>query len=313
MLAFLFPGQGSQFVGMGKAWRDSHDYVKEIFDQADEALSFSLSKLIFEGPAEELQKTANTQPAILTTSIATHEVLKRADIVPQVTAGHSLGEYASLVTAGALEFGDAVRLVRLRGQFMQEAVPLGQGGMMAVLGLDAEKTVEGCRLAQEAGAGIVEVANFNSPGQVVVAGESQALKKAQETLKDLGAKRCMMLPVSAPFHCSLMIPAGERLAEELAKITIKDPLIPVVANVNTEYVKSGEQVRELLIRQVSSPVLWEQSMRKLIADGCDVCVEIGPGNVLTGLMKKINRQSKNFNCNGEGDPSVLISSLRELL
>jgi len=204
-----------------------------------------------------------------------------------------------------------VRLVRLRGQFMQEAVPLGQGGMMAVLGLDADKVVEGCRMAAEAGT--VEAANFNGPGQVVVAGEVNALKKTQETLKSLGAKRCMMLPVSAPFHSSMMIPAGEKLAVELAKVEIKDPEVPVLANINADYYNSAEQVQDGLIRQVSNPVLWEQSMRRFIADGYDLFVEIGPGNVLTGLLKKIDKQSKFININGEGEPEALIAQLKEAL
>ncbi len=311
MLAYIFPGQGSQFVGMGKAWYDNYDFVREIFDTADRALGFALTELIFEGPADELQKTANTQPAILTTSIAMHELLKRAGIRPAATAGHSLGEYSALVAAGSLEFSDAVRLVRMRGQFMQEAVPLGQGGMMAVLGLDFDKVVEGCRLAAEAGT--VEAANFNSPGQVVVAGEINALKKAQETLKSLGAKRCMMLPVSAPFHSSMMIPAGERLAVELAKVEIKNPEVPVLANINADYYTTAEQVRDGLIRQVSNPVLWEQSMRCFIADGYNLFVEIGPGNVLTGLLKKIDKQSKFINVNGEGEPKPVIARLKEVL
>jgi [acyl-carrier-protein] S-malonyltransferase len=296
---------------MGKAWYDNYDFVREIFDTADRALGFALTELIFEGPAEELQKTANTQPAILTTSIAIHELLNRAGIRPAATAGHSLGEYAALVAAGALEFSDAVRLVRMRGRFMQEAVPLGQGGMMAVLGLDSDKVVEGCRLAAEVGT--VEAANFNCPGQVAVAGEINALKKAQETLKSLGAKRCMLLPVSAPFHSSMMIPAGERLAAELAKVEIKDPEVPVLANINADYYATAEQVRDGLIRQVSNPVLWEQSMRRFIADGYDMFVEVGPGNVLTGLLKKIDKQSKFINFNGEGEPEPVIARLKEAL
>ncbi len=311
MLAYIFPGQGSQFVGMGKAWYDNYDFVREIFHAADQALGFALTELIFEGPADELQKTANTQPAILTTSIAMHELLKRAGIRPVATAGHSLGEYSALVVAGALKFSDAVRLVRMRGQFMQEAVPLGQGGMMAVLGLNSDKVVEGCRMAAEAGT--VEAANFNCPGQVAVAGEINALKKAQETLKSLGAKRCMLLPVSAPFHSSMMKPAGERLAVELARVEIKDPEVPVLANINADYYTTAAQVRDGLIRQVSNPVLWEQSMRRFISDGYDMFVEVGPGNVLTGLLKKIDKQSKFINFNGEGEPEPVIAQLKEAL
>lgn len=309
MLAYIFPGQGSQFVGMGKDLYDKYDYVREVFDTADRALGFSLSGLIFEGPAEELQKTVNAQPAILTASIAFYEVIRRAGVRPGAVAGHSLGEYSALVAAGSLKFSDAVRLVRLRGQFMQEAVPLGQGGMMAVLGLAPEEVEEGCRRA--ANVGIVEAANFNCPGQVVVAGENKALKRAQEIFKEMGARRCILLQVSAPFHSSMMAPAGEKLVAELARVEISDPAVPVVANITADYVYTARQVRDALVRQVSGPVLWEQSMRRLLADGCNLFVEVGPGQVLTGLLKKISRHTQSVNFQSEVEPEKVIARLKE--
>jgi [acyl-carrier-protein] S-malonyltransferase len=309
MPVFMFPGQGSQFVGMGKPLYEKYDFIREIFEIADRELDLPLTELIFNGPAEELQKTANAQPAILTVSVAMYELLKRRGFRPAAVAGHSLGEYSALVAAGALEFGDAVRLVRLRGQYMQEAVPLGRGGMMAVLGLAADQVLEGCRRA--AGAGIVEAANFNCPGQVVVAGENRALERAQVIFKEMGAKRCIPLQVSAPFHCSMMEPAGAKLARELAGVEIRDPRVPVVANVNAEYASTAGEVREALVRQVSSPVLWEQSVRRLLAGGHDVFVEVGPGQVLTGLVKKISRDARTAAFGDAVEPEKIIALLKE--
>lgn len=311
MMAFVFPGQGSQQVGMGKKLYDRYDFVREIFAVADRELGFSITELIFEGPAEELQKTANAQPAILTVSVAMHELLKRNGLRAGAAAGHSLGEYSALVAAGALQFRDAVRLVHLRGQFMQEAVPLGQGGMMAVLGLSAEEIEAGCRRASVAGT--VETANFNCPGQVVVAGETAALKRAMEIFKEMGARRCIPLQVSAPFHSSLMASAASRLQPELEKVTIEDPQIPVVANVNARYVRTAAEVREALVRQVSGAVLWEQCVQRLIDDGYRIFVEVGPGQVLTGLIKKINRAVEPVSLPGKPEVENLVARLKEAL
>jgi [acyl-carrier-protein] S-malonyltransferase len=273
----------------------------QIFKRADDALGFSLTDLCFEGPEEELNKTANTQPAVLTTRIACLEVFRRAGAPgPSALAGHSLGEYTALVAAGSLSFEDAVRLVRKRGQYMQEAVPLGTGGMAAVMGLSGAEAVEVCRRASAEG--VVEAVNLNCPGQVVVAGDLAGLKAAQVLAKEAGAKRFVPLSVSAPFHSRLMVPAGEKLAGDLAGIVINDPQVKVVANVSADYVRTGSEVRESLIKQVYSPVRWEESIRRLISDGVNTFIEIGPGKVLSGLIKKISREVKI--CNIEDQASL---------
>ncbi len=286
-VAFVFPGQGSQTVGMCKAFYDEYAVARRVFEEADEALGFSITKMCFEGPESDLRLTYNTQPAILTASTACAAVLKEKGIACDVAAGHSLGEYSALVNTGALAFADAVRIVRKRGQFMQEAVPVGEGSMAAVLGLESDKIVEICQAVEAEGGEAVQAVNFNCPGQVVIAGAVNAVNKAVEALKAAGAKRAVLLPVSAPFHSSLMQPASERLAEVLAPIEIKDITIPVVANVTAKEVTSGAEIKELLVKQAAMPVLWETSVRNMVADGVDTFVEVGPGKVLTGFTKKI--------------------------
>jgi len=281
-------------VGMGKEFYLSLPEAAAVFKRADEALGFSLSSICFEGPEEELNKTVNTQPAVLATSIACLTALRVAGgPVPSATAGHSLGEYTALVAAGSLSFEDAVRLVRKRGRYMQEAAPLGAGGMAAVLGLPGDAVVALCRKAS--GAGVVEAVNLNCPGQVVVAGDTAGLKAAELAAKEAGPGRFVPLPVSAPFHSSLMMPAGERLAGDLDFINVADPEIPVVVNVGADFVRTGPEVKASLIRQVYSPVRWEESIRRLLAAKVDTFVEIGPGRILSGLIKKISREARVYN------------------
>ena len=284
--AFLFPGQGSQSVGMGKELADNFSVAREVFEEADRALGFSISKLCFEGPEEELRKTVNTQPAILTVSVATLRVLQQAGISFDITAGHSLGEYSALVAAGVLDFADAVRLVNKRGQYMQEAVPLGEGAMAAVMGMEREKVVEICaEVEKEVGA--VQAVNFNCPGQIVIAGKTAAVEKAAAALKAAGAKRAIMLPVSAPFHSTLLQPAAAKLAVELDKVPFHEPKLPVVANVTGKIANTSHEIKQLLVTQAANPVLWEDCVAAIAASGVMSSVEIGPGKVLTGFTKKI--------------------------
>ena len=292
--AFLFPGQGSQSVGMGKDLADNFSVAREVFEEADQALGFSISKLCFEGPEDELRKTVNTQPAILTVSVAALRVLQQAEISFDITAGHSLGEYSALVAAGVLDFADAVRLVNKRGQFMQEAVPLGEGAMAAVMGMEREKVVEICaEVEKEAGA--VQAVNFNCPGQIVIAGKTVAVEKAAAALKAAGAKRAIMLPVSAPFHSTLLQPAAEKLALELEKVSFHEPKLPVVANVTGKISTNSNEIKQLLVTQAANPVLWEDCVATVAAYGATVSVEVGPGKVLTGFTKKIAPEIATFN------------------
>jgi len=289
-IAFLFPGQGSQYPGMGRELAETFPAARRVFEEADRAAGFALSRLCFEGPAEDLQLTANTQPAILAVSIAAAEVLRERGIRADYMAGHSLGEYSALVVAGALRLGDAVRLVRKRGQYMQEAVPVGRGAMAALLGMEVAAVEAVCR---EAGQGeVVSPANLNSPGQVVIAGHAAAVARAVELAKARGARRAVLLNVSAPFHCALMQSAQERLAQDLEAAQIADPQIPLVNNVDAQVVRSALAVRDGLKRQVTSPVRWEESIRVLRTQAVELFVEVGPGKVLTGLLKQIDRQAE---------------------
>jgi len=286
MVAFLFPGQGSQSVGMGREFFENFSLARRVFEEADDALHFSISKLCFQGPEEALKLTENTQPAILTTSIACLRVLQNEKgFTPRLTAGHSLGEYSALVASGGLVFSDAVRIVRLRGRFMQEAVPVGEGAMAAVLGME-RKDLE--RLCEEAaGEEVLAPANFNSPGQIVISGHTRAVERAIERVKQKG-KKAMLLAVSAPFHSPLMKGAGERLAKEIEPISVGELKIPVVTNVEAEINEDRNRVKPLLVAQVSSPVRWEESMKRMVQEGIERVFEIGPGKVLSGLMKRID-------------------------
>jgi [acyl-carrier-protein] S-malonyltransferase len=290
MIAFLFPGQGSQKVGMGQALAERFPICRETFAEADAALGEPLSALCFEGPEDRLQLTENTQPAILVMSTAVCRLVESEGVRPAFAAGHSLGEYSAHVAAGTLSFADALRTVRRRGRYMQEAVPVGQGAMAAVLMLDADAVARACEQASaELGGRIVTPANLNAPGQVVIAGHADAVALAGEKAKALGARRVIPLAVSAPFHCALMKPAEERLAADLRALAVQDPAVPVVANVDAEPKRDAASAVGALIRQVSSPVRWEQVVQRLLADGARTFVELGPGAVLTGLVKKIDR------------------------
>ena len=294
-VAFVFPGQGSQKVGMCKDFYDNYACAKKVFDEADEALGYSITKLCFEGPEEDLRLTKNTQPAILACSVAALAVMREHGLDCEIAGGHSLGEYSALVAAGVMDVRDAVVAVCKRGQFMQEAVPVGEGAMAAVMGLDPDKIVEVCQTVENECGEAVQAVNFNCPGQVVIAGAAKAVEKAAEALKAAGAKRAVPLPVSAPFHSTLMKPAAERLKEVLDKIEFRDAAFPIVANVTAEPVTKADEIRALLVKQAASPVKWEMSMRNLIKDGFDTFVEVGPGKVLTGFTRKIDRSMNALN------------------
>ncbi|MFZ5634904.1 MAG: ACP S-malonyltransferase [Bacillota bacterium] len=310
--AFIFPGQGSQYVGMGRDIYEQHPAAAVVFDRAGRALGWDMAALCFEGPEEELKKTVNAQPAILTVSVACLAVLQELGIRPHVAAGHSLGEYTALVAAGSLDFDDAVRLVRLRGKYMQEAAPLGEGGMVAVIGLETGVIAEICSAVSRQGPGVVEAVNLNCPGQVVIAGDNGSLARAVELLKEKGARRCVPLPVSAPFHSSLMKPAGDRLAAVLAAADVRTPALPVVSNVTANYHGSGEEIKKLLVRQVYSPVRWEESVGLMVRDGVSLFVEVGPGKVLTGLVRKINKDVNVINVDDIVSLEKALATLREV-
>jgi [acyl-carrier-protein] S-malonyltransferase len=285
-LAFIFPGQGSQAPGMGRDLAESFAAARAVFEEADEALGFRISELCFNGPAEDLQLTENTQPAILTASVAALRAMEAEGFPrPDFVAGHSLGEYTALVAAGALSLRDAVRTVRKRGRYMQEAVPVGEGAMAAVLGADLETVRAACDEARRGGE-VCGPANINSPGQVVIAGSAAAVERAIPLLKERGAKRAVPLKVSAPFHCALMLPAQERLAADLAGIEFKDLAVPLVTNVDAAVVGEGAGARESLVRQVSRPVRWRESVELLAREGVETFVEVGPGKVLSGLVRQ---------------------------
>ena len=292
-LAFVFPGQGAQKVGMGKDFYDNYDVAKKMFKEADEALGYSIMKMCFEGPEEDLKLTANTQPAILTISCIANEILKENGVQPEITGGHSLGEYSALVAAGVLKFQDAVALVHKRGAYMQEAVPVGEGGMAAIIGVDREKIVEICQSVSAESP--VQAVNFNCPGQIVIAGATRGVELAVEELKAAGAKKAVILPVSAPFHSTLMKPAAEKLAVELDKVTLSDARIPVVANVNAQVLTKAEDIKASLVAQAASPVLWEDCVAKMKEFGADVLLEAGPGKTLCGFNRRIDKSIKSLN------------------
>jgi [acyl-carrier-protein] S-malonyltransferase len=298
--AFLFPGQGSQFSGMGKLLAEQYHGAREVFEEADEALGFPLSRLCFEGPDEELKKTENTQPALLAVSIAAYRVLREHGIKPSIVAGHSLGEYSAMVAADSLDFADALRLVRKRGQYMQEAVPQGMGAMAAVLKL-TEAALE--RILDEAAQGeIVSAANLNSPDQVVIAGQAQAVERAMELAKTAGARRVKLLPVSAPFHCALMEPAQRKLKADLAAIRFRDLSVPLINNWQAREITTAEEARQGLYEQIPNPVRWTDTVRALAARGIKRVVEVGAGSVLLGLVRNTDSSIEGFKF---GEPADL--------
>lgn len=296
-VAFVFPGQASQYPGMGKELTEKYAVARAVFDEADKALGFSISKICFEGTEDELKLTANTQPAILTCSVAAHRVLAEKGLAPDFVAGHSLGEYSALVTAGALKFSDAVVLVRKRGTYMQEAVPPGVGAMAAIMGLSPAVVADACKRAAEKE--VCSSANLNSPEQTVISGHAGAVKRAVEIASQLGAKRAVILPVSAPFHSALMMPAQEKLAADLSKAEFRPLHVPLVTNVDADTIATGDEAREALIRQVTAAVRWEESVRMLIDEGVNTFVEVGPGRVLTGLLRQIERSVAALNVEDE--------------
>ena len=311
-LAFVFPGQGAQAVGMGKDFYEQYPIAKKLFEQADEALGYSIKDMCFEGPAEDLKLTANTQPAILTMSVIAYELLKENGVEPDVTGGHSLGEYSALVAAGALDFQDAVVLVHHRGQYMQEAVPVGQGGMAAIIGLSDDVIIDACQKASE-NAGAVQAVNFNCPGQTVIAGTTAGVEAAVETLKAAGAKKAVILPVSAPFHSTLMAPAAKKLAAELDQTTIRDAAIPVVSNYTGKLETSAADIKANLVAQADHPVKWIDCVHTMQEFGADTFVEAGPGKTLCGFNRRIDKTGiKSLNVENIESLQKTLDYLREV-
>lgn len=309
-LAFIFPGQGSQFVGMGADVIEAFPEARAFFETADQKLDFSLSEIILKGPAETLTQTAYTQPAILTVSAALLQLLSEAGIRPDYAAGHSLGEYSALVCSGVLSFEDAVYAVRKRGLFMEEAVPSGKGAMAAVLGLKSDKLAEVCRQVSADGFS-VQLANLNTPSQIVISGTKEGVEQASEQAKQAGARRVVPLQVSGPFHSELMRPAAQKMKDVLDGLSIRDAVIPVIANVTATAESEADDIRENLIRQLYSPVRWVESVEALKTSGVDTYVEVGPGNVLSGLVKKIDRKAQLIQVNDVETLKSAIQTLKE--
>jgi [acyl-carrier-protein] S-malonyltransferase len=308
-IAFVFPGQASQYPGMGKELADKYPAARSVFDEADKALGFSISQMCFAGTEEELKLTANTQPAILSCSLAIYKVLAEKGVTPDFVAGHSLGEYSGLVAAGALRFSDAVQLVRKRGQYMQEAVPAGQGAMAAIMGLSPAVVTDVCKRAADGE--VCSPANLNSPEQTVISGNASAVKRAVEIASQSGAKRAVILAVSAPFHSALMMPAQERLQKDLQKSEFSNLRVPLVTNVDADTITSGEEARDALVRQVSMPVRWEESVRLLIEEGVTTFVEVGPGRVLVGLLRQIERSVGALNVEDEKSLAATLDKIAQ--
>ena len=309
-IALLFPGQGSQAVGMGKGLAENFPIARQTFEEADEALGYKLSQLCFEGPEDQLRLTEITQPAILTVSVAALRVLETQSPKPSYVAGHSLGEYSAHVSSGTFSFADAVRTVRNRGKYMQEAVPVGVGAMAAILGMDLDKVTAVCADAAEGE--VCSAANINSPEQIVISGNTAAVERATKLADERGAKRAKLLPVSAPFHCSLMKPAQDRLEVDLNKLAMQKPVYPVVCNVDAVAVTESAAARETLVRQVTGSVKWEQCMRLLIAQGVQTFIEVGPGKVLCGLMRQIDRSKTCLNVADEASLAKTIEALAQV-